>query len=68
MDQLRIGLSEIANSWDCYAWDEKTNICEIMGLEPAVEHHDIRKNYVETRKIVKAFNLAVEKSNVCFNQ
>ena len=21
MDQLRIGLSEIANSYDCYAWD-----------------------------------------------
>ena len=68
MDQIRIGLSEIANSYDCYAWDEEKNICEIMGLEPAVEHHDVRKNYIETRKIVKAFNLAVEKSDVCFNQ
>ena len=33
-----------------------------------MEHHDVRKNYVETRKIMKAFNLAVEKSHVCWNQ
>ena len=67
MDQLRIGLSEIANSYDCHAWDDQKNICEIMGLEPAVEHYDVRKNYVETREIVKAFNLAVEKSQVCWS-
>ena len=53
MDQLRIGLSEIANSYDCTAWDEHKNICEIMGLEPAVEHYDVGKNMLRLGKLSK---------------
>ena len=66
MDWIRNGQSKIANFRD-YFDHNYTNFCQVMGLEPAVEHADPKLNYIETRKIVKALNLVAERSDVCWS-
>ena len=62
MDVLRLGLSGLAGSEGCLNGE----VCMAFGLEPAQEHDDEWLDYVETRKISKAFNFAVEQSMHCY--
>ena len=57
---------KIANFRD-YFDHNYTNFCQVIGLEPALKNADPKLNYIETRKIVKAFNLVVERSDVCWS-
>ena len=68
MDALRLGLSGLAGSEGCLAVtdDAPYGVCMAMGLEVAEEHDDEWLDYIETRKISKAFNFAVEQSMHCY--